>query len=148
MIPENFTTLIDLLAWRAEVSAAKIAFTYNKIPYRFEDLWRGINDFATLLQELGVKGHECVIIVLPNSAEFFFAFYGVQRTGGIAVPIFPGSGRERIFAIAGLCNARVVVLPSNTSDETLHQMRDAGIGRGLSVVTVNDSAGKVENSNF
>lgn len=148
MIPENVTTLIDLLAWRAEVSATKIAFTFNKIPCTFEDLWRSINDFAALLQELGVKAHECVIIVLPNSAEFFFAFYGVQRAGGIAVPIFPGSGMERILAIAGSCNARVVVLPSNTSDETLHQMRDAGIGRGLSVVTVNDSAGKVENSNF
>ena len=90
MIPENLTTLIDLLAWRANVSASKIAFTFNKIPYTFEDLWHGIHDFATLLQTLGVRHHECVVIVLPNSAEFFFAFYGVQRTGGIAVPIFPG----------------------------------------------------------
>ena len=91
MNPEKFTTLIDMLAYRAEVSASKAACTFNGSACTFEELWRGVNRFADLLQKLGVKSHECVVIAIPNSKEFFFAFYGVQRTGGIAVPIFPGS---------------------------------------------------------
>ena len=139
MIPEGFPTLIDLLAWRANVSAAKIAFTFNKIPYTFEDLWQGINAFAARLQSLGVKAHECVIIVLPNSAEFFFAFYGIQRVKGISVPIFPGSGMERIFAIADSCNARFIVALPNTPTGEIHQIQDAGTDGGLSILKVQGS---------
>ncbi len=148
MIPEDFTTLIDLLAWRAKTSAAKAAFTFSGSPCTFEELWRGIKGFAALLQKLGVKSHECVVIVLPNSAEFFFAFYGVQCIGGIAVPIFPGSGVERIFAIAGLCNARFIVAPSNITAEEIRQMKEAGRSRGLNVVTVDDSSDGAEESDF
>jgi fatty-acyl-CoA synthase len=148
MTPETFTTLIDLLAWRANISAAKIAFTFNKIPYTFEDLWGGINDFATLLQNLGVRSHECVIIVLPNSAEFFFAFYGVQRAGGIAVPIFPQSGIERILTIARSCNARFIVAPAIIATEKMHPTQEASTGRGLSVFMVNDGLREVEESCF
>jgi acyl-CoA synthetase (AMP-forming)/AMP-acid ligase II len=148
MIPENITTLIDLLAWRAEVSATKIAFTFHKIPHTFEDLWRGINDFAALLQKLGVNAHECVIIVLPNSAEFFFAFYGIQRAGGIAVPIFPGSGMKRIVAIAGSCNSQFIVAPPYFSVEGTDQIREAGTSRGLSVFTNKNNIAEGKESNF
>jgi acyl-CoA synthetase (AMP-forming)/AMP-acid ligase II len=142
MIPENITTLIEMLAWRAEVSATKIAFTFDKIPYTFKDLWGGINDFAIVLQNLGLRAYECVVIVLPNSAEFFFAFYGVQRAGGIAVPIFPGSGIERIFAIAGSCNARFIVAPPNILAEGIDPLREAGTSGGLSVFKIKNNIGE------
>lgn len=148
MNPESFTTLIDLLAWRAEVSAAKTAFTFNKSSCTFEDLWQGIHDFATMFQKLGVGRHECVMIVLPNSAEFFFAFYGVQRAGGIAVPIFPGSGLERILAIAGSCNARFIAAPANIPAEKMDQLREAGTSHGLSIFALNDNLGEIEESSF
>jgi len=148
MTAEDITTLIDLLAWRAEVSAGKAAFTFNRIPYTFEDLWHGINDFATLLQKFGVKAHECVIIVLPNSAEFFFAFYGVQRVGGIAVPIFPGSGIERLLAIAKLCSARFIVASRNAWAEEMPWIRAVGTSRELSVFAVTDYGDEVEEVGF
>ena len=139
MILEHFPTMIDLLAWRAEVSAAKPAFSFNGISCTFEELWRGINDFAALLQKLGMKGQECIILVVPNSTEFFFAFYGVQRAGGIAVPIFPGSSIGRILSIAESSNARFIVAPADIPAEEMHPTRNAGTGRGLSVFTINDS---------
>ena len=148
MNPEKFTTLIDMLAYRAEVSASKAACTFNGSACTFEELWRGVNRFADLLQKLGVKSHECVVIAIPNSKEFFFAFYGVQRTGGIAVPIFPGSGIERIFAIASLCKAKVVVLPWRVAATEVLQIQQAGLNRGLSVVTVEQSMRESEESDF
>ena len=148
MIPEIFTNLIDLLSWRAKVSTAKIAFTFNGIACTFEELWHGVDSFAALLQKLGVESRECVVIAMPNSKEFFFAFYGTQRAGGIAVPIFPGSGIERIFAIAGLCNAKVVVIPWRVAAMEVLQIQQAGDSRGLSVVTVEQSSGESEESEF
>ena len=148
MNPEELTTLIEMLAWRAEVSVGRVAFTFNGTPCTFEELWRGINRFAAYLQRLEIKKQECVLIVLPNSAEFFSAFYGVQRAGGIAVPIFPHSGRERILALAEACHARIIVLPSNVPAEEMLQIKEAGISRGLNVVTIEDSYGETEESDF
>jgi acyl-CoA synthetase (AMP-forming)/AMP-acid ligase II len=148
MTSPEFTTLIEMLAWRAETSPEKVAFTFNRIPCTFKELWQGVNHFAGSLKRLGIKPNECVLIVLPNSAEFFFAFYGIQRAGGIAVPLFPASGMERIFAITELCQARVVVLSSNAPAETLRRGREAGRNRGLHIVTVDDSIGESNISNF
>jgi acyl-CoA synthetase (AMP-forming)/AMP-acid ligase II len=145
---ENIGTLIELLAYRAHVSASKAAFTFNGIVCTFEELWRGVNRFAGLLPKLGVERHECVVVAMPNSKEFFFAFYGVQRAGGIAVPIFPGSGVERIFAIAKLCNAKVVVIPWRIAAMEVLELQQAGVSRGLSVVTVEQSHGESEESDF
>src|SRR5258706_13760381 len=148
MSPEEFTTLIEMLAWRAEVSAGRVAFTFNGTPYTFGELWRGINRFAEYLQRLSIQRQECVLIVLPNSAEFFFAFYGIQRAGGIAVPIFPHSGRERILAIAEACDAHTIVVPTNIAVEEIRQIKEAGISRRMNVVTVGDSDGMLVESDF
>jgi acyl-CoA synthetase (AMP-forming)/AMP-acid ligase II len=107
-----------------------------------------VNRFAVFLQKLDVKSHECVVIAMPNSKEFFFAFYGIQRAGGIAVPIFPESSRKRIFSIAKLCNARFIVLSWNVSVEMITQMREVGQSRGLGVITVDQSMGESEESDF
>ena len=145
---DHFGTLIELLAYRADVSASKAAFTFNGIACTFAELWRGVDSFAALLQKLGVESHECVVIAMPNSKEFFFAFYGTQRAGGIAVPIFPGSGVERIFAIAKLCNAKVVVIPWRVAAMEVLRIQQAGVSRGLSVVTVEQSVGESKGHDF
>src|SRR5688572_7186332 len=144
MISENIKTLVDLLAWRAEVSAAKTAFHFNGIPCTFEDLWNAINYFAALLQRLGLRRYECVIIVLPNSAEFFYAFYGVQRARGIAVPIFPGSNIERILAIAELCNAKFIVALPNVWPKEINPFKEAVPSQGLCVYCVRANTGQVD----
>lgn len=146
--PSDFTTLIEMLAWRAEVSANKTAFTFQGQACTFAELWRNINRFAVFLQGHSIQRGERVLVVLPNSAEFFFAFYGIQRAGGIAVPVFPEAGAERMFKLAGLCGARGIVVPSQLSAEALDQIRQAGFVRGLNVITVAESAQAFPDSNF
>jgi acyl-CoA synthetase (AMP-forming)/AMP-acid ligase II len=143
-----FSTLLDLLAYRAEVSPEKAAFTFNGIPRTFAELWRNVNRFAESLLSKGLHFSECVLIVLPNGTDFFSAFYGTQRAGGIAVPVPPQSDMERIFNLAGLCDARMVVVPSTLPAGTLHQLKEAGVGRGLNVVTVDENGGSYVESNF
>lgn len=104
-------TLLDTLERRARDTPAKTAFTFADRPCSFAELGRGIDRFAALLRARGLGRGERVVVALPNGGDFFAAFYGVQRAGGIAVPIFPGSGGERIAALARLCGARAAVLP-------------------------------------
>lgn len=116
-MPE-FSTLIEILEHRASVSGKKTAFTFQGKPTSFHDMWMHINQFASLFIDKKVKRQECLIIVLPNGADFFSAFYGVQRAGGIAVPLFPDSSVERIASIAKSCNAKVIVLPNGSPKTT------------------------------
>ncbi|HKJ37574.1 MAG TPA: AMP-binding protein, partial [Anaerolineales bacterium] len=108
------TTLIEMLEQRSRVSGEKIAFTFQGQPTSFQTLWEKLNQFAALLVEQEIKQQECVVIALPNGADFFFTFYGVQRAGGIAVPLFPESSAERIASIAKSCAAKVIVLPDES----------------------------------
>ena len=110
----EFSTLIEMLEYRAKESRDKTAFTFQGQPTTFQTLWSRVNQFASLLLIKEIKKQECVIIALPNSADFFPAFYGVQRAGGIAVPVFPDSSAERIASIADACGAQFVVLPEGS----------------------------------
>ena len=91
MSPHAHRTLIDLLEQRARQSPEQAAFYWDDQPVSFDALWRGVNRFAVKLGELGVVRGDRVLIGLPNSPEFFSAFYGAIRAGAIAVPAFPAS---------------------------------------------------------
>jgi len=148
MDPKQFTTPIDMLAFRAEVSADKTAFTYNGLAVSFSELWHDINCFATFLLECGLERGERVVAALPNSAEFFSAFYGIQRAGGIAVPVFPDAGPERIFSLAKICGAKIVVVPSYLPTEKLNHFRQLASQRHFPLVTVAESATTAPTENF
>jgi acyl-CoA synthetase (AMP-forming)/AMP-acid ligase II len=91
-------------------SPGKIAFTFHHDPpCTFSDLWQRITWCGGYLLQQGLKTGEPVIIAIPNSGQFFYAFYGVQWAGGIAVPVFPGSGSERILKLADLCGAALII---------------------------------------
>jgi len=148
MVPEKFTTLIDMLSVRAEVSAGGTAFTFNGQAVTFVEMWHGINRFAAFLLERGLERGERVVIALPNSAEFFSAFYGIQRAGGIAVPIFPETGPERIFSMANLCGAKIIVGPSSVPAEKLNYFKQLANQRHVSLITVIESASTQPTANF
>src|SRR5437899_763481 len=51
---------------------------------------------AAGLGALGLERDETVAIMLPTSADFFYAFFGVMLAGGIAVPIYPPARPDKI----------------------------------------------------
>jgi len=118
-------TILQILEKWAVEEPGKIAFTFhNEPPCTYNNLWQEITQCGSSLLRQGLKAKEPVIISIPNSSQFFYAFYGVQRAGGISVPVFPGSGNERILKLANLCGASFIMgtnglnilLPRHTSD--------------------------------
>ncbi|MEM7355291.1 MAG: AMP-binding protein [Acidobacteriota bacterium] len=108
----RFETLLAMLEERARRQPERVAFLFGEEATTFRQLWADIDQFAGELLERHLQWGQRVILALPNGGAFFTAFYGVQRAGGIPVPIFPDSGGERIGALAGLCGARWVVAGS------------------------------------
>jgi acyl-CoA synthetase (AMP-forming)/AMP-acid ligase II len=139
MVSKEFKTLIEMLQIRAGHNGDAVAFTFQDEAYTYAEMWESINRFGAYLQKSGISRGDRVVLVVPNSAEFFTAFYGIQRMGGIAVPLFPGSGPVRIFSIAGSCDASVIVAPSFLPEEQIAGYKKMGNERGFRVVTVSES---------
>lgn len=139
VVSPKYKTLIEMLEVRADQTPGGVAFTFLGQATTYAVMWDGINRFASYVNQFGIKPGERVVIAIPNSAEFFSGFYGVQRAGGIAVPLFPGSGPDRIFSIAELCGAGMIVAPSSITDNQLSLYKRMGAKRGIQVVTVSES---------
>jgi acyl-CoA synthetase (AMP-forming)/AMP-acid ligase II len=135
-------TLLDLLEQWAVQAPRQAAFFWEDQPFSFAWLWRGVNGFASVLLRLGVAGGDRVLICLPNGPNFFPAFYGAQRAGAIAVPLFPGSGPARIAAIAQLCGAKILVAP-DFAGASVPGLRTVSVTDGVEYTPV-DSFPKVK----
>jgi len=115
-MPESMENLLSVLLERAQKSPEDEAFTFhNEAPCSYGALGLGIRNTAGYLSERGMTRAARVLVVIPNSREFFFAFYGIQLAGGIAVPVFPGSGKERVLKLAHLCGADYILFSKNAS---------------------------------
>ncbi len=134
--PAAFTNLIEMLESRASVTAEKIAFNFVGTTCSYGEMVQQIKRFAACLQDIGIGPGDRVVMTLPNSIEFFFAFYGVQKTGAIAVPLFPGFSPERIHSFTRLCGAKLVIVPSTTPAESLAALEIFATSKGLKVITV------------
>lgn len=52
--------------------------------------------YAASMQALGVKKGDRVALILPDNADFVFAFLGAMRAGAIPVPIYPPTGLGKL----------------------------------------------------
>jgi acyl-CoA synthetase (AMP-forming)/AMP-acid ligase II len=91
--PEQVTTLVDLLRWRAARHPDKTAAgflndesTESVLTYR--ELDHQARTIASFLMELEAQG-ERTLLVFPPGLEFITAFFGCLYAGVIAVPTYP-----------------------------------------------------------
>lgn len=129
-----------MLERRVEASPGKAAFHWGGEDTSYEQMWSRAGRLAAHLQSLGVRSEDRVLLLLPNGPEFFYGFYAVLRCGGIVVPVFPGSGPERVLARARHCGARVVVVPSDTAADQINELEIAAREIDARVITFATSA--------
>lgn len=119
-------TLVGVLERRSREQAGQAAFQFEGEECSYGELWRRLNCFAASLLDRGLERGERVVLALPNGADFFTAFYGVQRAGGIPVPLNPESGPKRVADIATHAGAALVLVPADTALD-LRAALDAGV---------------------
>lgn len=91
MNPEKFTTLLDMLAVRAKVSADKPAFTISGQVVHFAELWQGINRFAASL----------VLNEIERGERVVASGVAKQRRVFLCLLRDPASGRDRCASLPG-----------------------------------------------
>ena len=94
---------------RASGLGAKTALYFRDETYNYEQLYRFTTKAAAFFRELGVAPEQRVAMVLPDSPELVFGFWGAVWAGCIAVPINTAYAVDDIRYIVRDCRARVLL---------------------------------------
>jgi len=87
-LPENLNAaaaLVDVHA--ADGCGAKPAIICGTRRITYGELLEGVNRVGNALTELGVRREERVAILMRDSPEWIFAFFGALKIGAVAVPM-------------------------------------------------------------
>jgi acyl-CoA synthetase (AMP-forming)/AMP-acid ligase II len=134
------STFLEILEKRASDEPRKSAFRFfHDSPCRYGDLWTAISRTGAYLLRHGLKPNGRVLISIPNSTEFFYAFYGVQRSGGVAVPVFTGSGADRMLKLANLCGAEHIIISEHFPATKLQVLEQWAQKHGGTILKVEDA---------
>jgi long-chain acyl-CoA synthetase len=111
--PEGIAQTIDppdvpvdgLLRRTAAAHGDRPAVTFYGTSLTYAELDEAVDRFAAGLRSIGVRPHERVSLVLPNTPHFPIAFFGVLRAGGVVVqtnPLYTPRELEAQWADAGV----------------------------------------------
>jgi acyl-CoA synthetase (AMP-forming)/AMP-acid ligase II len=93
-IPEQATTLIDILRYRAIDRPGQIAYKFlldgesQEVSLTYAELDLRATAIATQLQALNARG-ERILLLYPPSLNYIEAFFGCLYAGAIAIPAYP-----------------------------------------------------------
>ncbi|HMO44458.1 MAG TPA: AMP-binding protein [Rubrivivax sp.] len=136
-------TLLEALDAHLRVHPDRVQVTVlgdgHETPISYRRLDEGSSALAAGLQRIGVAPRQCVAIMLPTSAEYFFAYLGILEAGAIPVPIYPPARlsqlEDHVRRHTGiLANAQAVALLSVPEAMAVARLLQAGVP-GLRHVT-------------
>lgn len=93
-ISAQFSTLVDLLEWRARFQPDRVAYTFltdngtDRISLSWNQLHRKAQLIGQQLTAMGAAG-KTVLLLYPSDLEYVAAFFGCLYAGAIAVPAYP-----------------------------------------------------------
>ena len=152
-LPVDAETLVEALDWHARAHAERVHIVClgdsgeTNISYR--TLQAQADRVAAGLQRSGLEPRQTVAIMLPTSTDYFDAYFGILRAGGIPVPIYPPAHlsqiEEHVRRHAGiLSNAEasiVVTVPEARGVAHLLEARVAGLRRIVTVAELKERGG-------
>ena len=82
-------TLLDVVAETARQRPDHSAFLFKGAQVSYGRFQRESDAFAAALAHLGVKKGDRVVLLIPNSPQFFIAEFGAWKAGAIVSPLNP-----------------------------------------------------------
>lgn len=104
-------TLGDILDRFADVFPDKEAVVDGKVRLTGQEVREGADRFAAGLLRLGIEKGECVLLQLPNWAEYVIAYFAMQKIGVVPVILISGYKQLEVSHIARLTEAKAWVVP-------------------------------------
>ena len=128
-IPEQLNICTHFLERPAAADPDRIAILGEPCEMTYGRLATLARRVAASISRDGIRAGDRVLIVLPDSAEFIATFFGVARTGAIAVPVNPVS-RESDFAhYLQNSGARLAIVHTSALEAFLPAAKEAELER-------------------
>lgn len=148
--PETAGTLLEVFDWHLQQHPTRVLITLYEggdapAELSYAALHAEAQAMAAGLQARGLARGDAVAIMLPTGREFFAAFYGTLRAGGVPVPLYPPARpsqvEDHLRRIVGILrNARACELLTVDAAKPLAQLLRAEVPTLQAVVTVPEVA--------
>jgi 1-acyl-sn-glycerol-3-phosphate acyltransferase len=145
--PVDAATLVETLDWHVRAHPGRVQIVHlgdgGETDISYRELSRQADAVAAGLQRQGLEPRQTVAIMLPTSPEYFFAYFGVLRAGGIPVPIYPPARLSQIEEhvrrhAAILANAQAAMLVTVAEARGVARLLMARVAGLRRVMTVDD----------
>jgi crotonobetaine/carnitine-CoA ligase len=117
-------TIAALLEEQAEKLGDRPYLHFEDRTIGFDALNRQVNRAANGLAALGVKSGVGVAIMMPNSPEWLFVYFAIQKLGAYAVPVNVALKGEGLRHILGHSDSSILVCHPDYVD-TIKTIRDS-----------------------
>src|SRR6202020_1976911 len=114
---QRFNIADEFVSKRAAAHPDRVAILGVGRKYTYAQLDEYVTRTAHALRSAGCQPGDRVLIVLPDSAEFFAAFFGAAEIGAIAVPVNPHARAADYRHYLSNCGARVALVHASTVGE-------------------------------
>ncbi len=105
-------------------NAARIAFIDRGKAYTYADVDRKSGDLALNLLEIGLRPLDRVVVQLPNSIEFVFLYFALQKIGCIPIAALPTHRYLEVSQFVQLSGATTCVVPERQGEFDFQDMVD------------------------
>ena len=146
--PDSASTLLEVFDWHLRQHPQRLLITLYEsgdepTELSYAALHADAQAVAAGLQARGLVRGEAVAIMLPTGREFFSAFYGTLRAGGVPVPLYPPARpsqlEDHLRRIAGILrNAKARELLTVERAKPLAHLLRAEVDTLQAVSTVAD----------
>ena len=124
-LPEIYnaaTTFVDNNI--AEGRGGKVAIYYEDQKITYQEVFEKVNRTGNALKELGIEVENRVLVILPDSPEFAYSFFGAIKIGAVAVPTNPWMFAKDYEYLINDSRAQAIIVHESTFPE-IEKIRDA-----------------------
>jgi benzoate-CoA ligase family protein len=110
-LPETFNVATHFVDRNVqEGRGAKVAIECGDERVTYQQLLENTNRVGNALLALGVRPEERVLLLLLDTPEFLYSFFGAIKIGAVAVPVNTQAKPQDYEYILNDCRARVVII--------------------------------------
>jgi len=117
-LPEIYnaaTTFVDNNI--AEGRGGTVAIYYKDQKITYQEVFEKVNRTGNALKELGIGVENRVLVILPDSPEFVYSFFGTIKIGAVAVPTNPWMFAKDYEYLINDSRAQAIIVHESTFPE-------------------------------
>lgn len=109
------TTFVDDNIVQGRGGKVAIYYQDQKITYR--EVFENVNRIGNALKDLGIEIEHRVLVILPDSPEFAYSFFGAIKIGAVAVPTNPWMFAKDYEYLINDSRARAIIVHESVLPE-------------------------------